>query len=206
MRYQVLILCGDAVFGRMLCEEFEDRSLFVGLSEKQSEKDSADVAIVDLDSSEIPAEGSCDYLIGFSRLPAISAEADARKCSMILRRPFRMSLLREEVLSKIGTVRSVVIREEIEEKIPTLTVDGIRYGDLVAKFSPAEYRIVKKLAEADGNPVPRAELENVAEVTYSRELEVFVCSIRKKLQALGLRQALETVHGFGYRLILSQNR
>ena len=105
-RPQVAVLSADDRFARLLQLELEAWQLTVRTGQK-ADSDGAEVAIVDLDSAEIPTGGNYGYLIGFSRLPALSADADARRCAMILRRPFRMSLLRQEVLAHLS-VRAAV--------------------------------------------------------------------------------------------------
>lgn len=201
MRYQVLILTGDTVFGRMLQLEFEGWHLTAGLASGQEAAGSADVTIVDLDSASVPPEGSYGYLIGFSRLPAVSADEDARRCAMILRRPFRMSLLRREVLSGLGTVPQERIPESGNAPGLCLSGAGLACGGRTVSLTPTERRLTELLLRADGKPVPRAELAAQMEAPAKGKLEVYLSSVRKKLRGVCAGASLECVRGVGYCLI-----
>lgn len=206
-RRQVSILTADAVFGRLLLLELESRGLNVSLSERSEEETRAAVAIVDLDSAAIPPEGSYNYLIGFSRLPALSADADARRCSMILRRPFRMSLLRREVFSRLDL--PIAEHSEIPRALPSeetdppteLTAFGLSCGTRSATLTPTERRLFRSLADANGDAVARSELERIAGDKSKGNLEVHLCAVRKKLREIGSDVTVESVRRVGYRLI-----
>lgn len=203
MRYQVSVLTADAVFGRMLALEFEGWHLSVALGDKPEPESSAEVMIVDLDSVAIPLPEYYGYLIGFSRYPAMSADEDARRCSMILRRPFRMRLLRQEVLSKLGTI-SLVPRAAGERKekksMPSLTPGGLAVGEQVLPLTPQERRILSALLDAQGKTVTLQHLSETAGVTSRGELAVYICLLRRKLRHNAGMEPIETVRGVGYRL------
>ena len=60
MRYQVLILTADTLFGRMLQLEFEGWHLTAGLAAGLT-GECADVAVVDLDSAPVPPDAIQSY-------------------------------------------------------------------------------------------------------------------------------------------------
>lgn len=203
MRYQVLILTADTLFGRMLQLEFVGWHLTAGLAAGLT-GECADVAVVDLDSAPVPPEGDCGYLIGFSRLPALSADEEARRCAMILRRPFRMSLLRQEVLSHLGAALPEPRQVPQAPRSLTLTTDGVQYGDRSVSLTPTERALTDALLQAGGEPVPRATLEALLRKPGKGKLEVYLCSVRRKLRSTGIPAEPEPVRGVGYRLIFPE--
>ena len=204
MRCQVWILTADTLFGRMLQLEFEGWHLTTGLSERMEPTDWADVAVTDLDSTAVPPEGCYGYLIGFSRLPALSADEDARRCAMILRRPFRVSLLRREAISRLGW--GPLPEREQAPRRPALRItgDGLRYGERTVALTPTERRLAEMLLEAKGEPVPYAALESGLLTPAKGKLAVYLCTLRKKMRAGGVPAVPEPVRGVGYRLIFPE--
>lgn len=196
---QVEILSADDRFARLLQLELEAWQVTARAAEN-ADPDGAEVVIVDLDSTEIPPEGSYGYLIGFSRLPALSADADARRCAMILRRPFRMSLLRQEVLAHLS-VSAAPVREERPNAPVVLTEVGLRCGNRTVPLTPTERRMAALLLDADGKAVSRAALDAVSDCPSEGKTAVYICGIRKKLRAAGIGLQIETVFGVGYCLI-----
>lgn len=203
MRYQVLIFTTDTLFGRMLQLEFESLHLTAGVTAGLTGSCS-DVAVADLDSAPVPPERDCGYLIGFSRFPALSADEEARRCAMILRRPFRMSLLRQEVLSHLGA--ALPESRQSPQASGTLAVmpDGVRYGDRAAALTPTELALTEALLQAGGEPVQRAALEALLCRPGKGKLEVYLCTVRRKLREAGIPAVPEPVRGVGYRLIFRE--
>lgn len=201
MRYQVSVLTADAVFGRMLVLEFEGWHLSVVVGERLDPDSSAEVTIVDLDSAPLPEPEQYGYLIGFSRLPAASADEDARRCSMILRRPFRMRLLRREVLSRLGAVALTGAAAPQESLFAvSLTPEGIRAGDRTLPLTPQERTLFSALLDARGETVPRQRLAEISGIGSRGEIEVYICFLRRKLRQISGAEMIETVRGVGYRL------
>lgn len=82
----------------------------------------------------------------------------------------------------------------------------VRYRDKVARLTLREFALLHCLSQQHGRPVPAETL-----MTYvwgdselrdgSRKiLDVYIFQLRKKLNALGLTDAIATVRGFGYTL------
>lgn len=203
MRYQVVILSQDAVFARMLELELTALRLTVKSTDSFEEADSADVLILDLDSASAPVSGCCRKVIGFSRRPAMSAE-DARSCSMILRRPFRMSLLRREVLTQTGEgtayteprpmpMKQVVRELRIDSETGTLHCNGSSVS-----LSPQELRVLQCLMENRGMPVSRALLAERIGQSDGNKTDVYICYLRRKTDGLPGGRLIRTVRGQGY--------
>ena len=203
MHYQVVILSQDAVFARMLELEFAGLRLKVKSTDSFEETENADVLILDLDSASAPASGCCRKVIGFSRRPAMSAE-DARSCSMILRRPFRMSLLRREVLTQTGegtvymepepaATRSAAREIRIDPESRTL-----HCGGSLVTLSPQEFRVLQCLMENRGRPVSRARLAERIGQSDGNKADVYICYLRRKTDGLPGGRLIRTVRGQGY--------
>ena len=100
MDYEIVVLSADALFARMLELEFLGLQISTLATSELQNGDRADVVILDLDSASAPSSDQFRRMIGFSSHPAMTSP-DARCCSMILRRPFQMSLLRREALVQL---------------------------------------------------------------------------------------------------------
>lgn len=67
-------------------------------------------------------------------------------------------------------------------------------------LSSREWDLLTTLAEADGRSVPKERLQADSSVNA---LEVYVCRLRRRLEAAGL--SIRTVRGFGYRLEIASD-
>jgi DNA-binding response OmpR family regulator len=84
----------------------------------------------------------------------------------------------------------------------------IARGEAHVRLTRTELRLLAALLEQDGEPVPRGKL--VARLWPGSDsgcgkepgLAVYVCGLRKRLAEIGLRNALLTVRGTGYRLVV----
>lgn len=75
-----------------------------------------------------------------------------------------------------------------------------------AMLTPTEYRLLAALAARPGEVLRRRELTAAAwpdgAIVHDNTLDAYVGRIRRKLRAVGREDALGTVHGVGYRLLL----
>jgi len=85
----------------------------------------------------------------------------------------------------------------------------IACGSRRVTLSRTELRLLAAVFEDDGKPVTRSVIigrvwPGSALSTAEREnaLAVYVCMLRKRLSAVGLGSALQTVRGLGYRFVL----
>ena len=91
-----------------------------------------------------------------------------------------------------------------------LTLDPIsrvaRFRDRSVRLSQREFAVLHCLSTHSGRPVDADELLRVvwgSDYTASRPrqiVDVYVCQLRKKLEGLGLTNAISTVRRFGYAL------
>ena len=195
------------MFARMLELELSNLRLHVLATVRLRPEDYAEVVLLDLDSASAPSVEQYRKMIGFSRHPAISSP-DARSCSMILRRPFRMSLFRQEVLAQLerDSLREVFLsRERIPEKRrivldhgrQCLTCDGQEIA-----LTPKETAVIACLLQHRGEAVSRSELaEKVGVTERGNEADVYVCYLRRKTDGLPNGRLIQTVRGKGYRIL-----
>ena len=195
------------MFARMLALEFDYLHLKARSAVSLDRLDRTDVLILDLDSASAPPADQYRTMIGFSRRPALSAE-DARCCSMILRRPFRMSLLRQEVLAQTGAVMHTVERDPLEEtplrgeRTLRLEPEKSRLlcdGQAVA-LTPHELRIMECLLDNRGRAVSREELAALIGQSDGNKTDVYICYLRRKTDGLPNGRLIRTVRGKGYQI------
>jgi len=90
-----------------------------------------------------------------------------------------------------------------------LTRSELRYGEQHVAVTPTELRLAVALIEARGKPVTRETLQTVGwhsdAFLDDNTLTVTMARLRRKLAALGLASAIETVRGVGYRLALDDS-
>lgn len=198
------------MFSRMLELEFAHRGLTALSASALDESDSAEVLILDLDSAYAPPSGRYHKMIGFSRRPAITAK-DARSCTMILRRPFRISLLRREVLAQVGQplpsdsdaerAPYSAVRQPERRRVSLNEADRTLYCDgQTVSLSPQEFRILRVLLESRGKAVSRAALAGAVGAAAGNKTDVYICFLRRKTDHLPGGRLIRTVRGEGYCL------
>jgi len=111
----------------------------------------------------------------------------------------RLSLQRESLEPRVGDA-SVLI---------DWSQSTVARGRRRVALSRTELRLLAALLEDGGAPVTRSVIigrvwPDSALTTAQREnaLAVYVCTLRKRLSAVGLASALQTVRGTGYRFVL----
>ena len=202
MKYHVLIYSGDAVFARMLELEFSMLGLQAMVAEHPVANLCADVVLLDLDSASAPSPNSYRCMIGFTRGGAASEDEARRACSMILRRPFEMRMLRREVLAQSQQQKMPAELPPmgktltLDEKNVTLYVDG--HG---VKLTYVELLVIKTLMDARGAPVSREQLSLAVGESKANKVDVYICYLRRKLEKLTPVKMIRTVRGKGYQLL-----
>ena len=206
MHAQVLILSSDEVFARMLAVELEMQRLTVLCAASATAAHRSELVLLDLDSALPPPADCYRYMIGFSRDSEGEGEEIRRMCSLILRRPFEMRQLREEVLSLL----------ENGERSPArassgYTVLGIfknedaggsaRLSDgRQISLSPKEYSVLRLLMEHRGKVISREAISAAIGESSANKADVYICFLRKKLESSEVR-LIQTVRGTGYTLL-----
>lgn len=200
MNESLLILSEDAVFSRMLELEFRMHRSSVCVRTRAEEHEDARVILVDLDTALPPTDCS-GRVIGFTRSFSILASDPERHCSMILHRPFSMELLTEEVMALISDVPLPQVPVEREPKTALTLEEGVlSFGNRSVTLSPTEARLMECLLASRAQTVPRAVLDGAVGISAANKTDVYICFLRKKLEALTGSIRIRTVRGVGYRL------
>lgn len=199
MEYQLVIYSTDTVFARMLELEFQMHGVSTLVLAQPNVEIVSRIALLDLDSATPPAPDSYGRMIGFTRGRTMADEETRRSCSMILRRPFEMRLLRREILESgefqgVGEGRRET-KILLDAQRRTLRVDG---GEVT--LSPKEYALAQRLLAARGEAVTRAELAEVIGESDTNKTDVYVCYLRRKLDGISASALIRTVRGKGYMI------
>lgn len=210
MSHDILILSADAVFARMLELEFSMLQFSVRTAERWTEKDAVGLVLLDLDTAEPPEDtGAYRDMIGFTRGSALFADEAGRQCSLILRRPFEMRLLRREVLRCTDehfahtTAKNKENTDRISKKSEDLYLDTegrtLRCGELSTGVSPHEAALLQCLMEKNGTPVSRELLSRLIGASGTNKTDVYICYLRRKLEKLQTGHRIRTVRRQGYQ-------
>lgn len=199
MKQQIVICSKDAVFARMLELEFSHHGCSVQTSESFPKGLFAEVVLLDLDSAAAPPPECYRRMIGFTRGNAMTEDQTRRQCSMILRRPFAMYLLRREVLGDLETQR---------EKSGTLQAPqfSVLPGGQLAlcgkalELSPNEHAILSCLLEHRGEAVSRGDLGALIGESSANKVDVYVCYLRRKISKITSAKIVYTVRNKGYAI------
>ena len=209
MDSQIAIYSTDAVFARMIELEFLMLGRSVYRAEQTGERDIfAEIVILDLDSAAPPPADSYRRMIGFTQSSALLNDDARRSCSMILHRPFEMRLLRREVLSGIdGTLRQSVsespatsrretVRLRLEEEKALLHLNATPIH-----LSRKEADVMGLLLANRGETVSKVSILDVIGESDANKAEVYICFLRRKLEAACGTRVIATVRGKGYKLL-----
>ncbi len=185
---RVLLLGEDACYLRMLSFALAEAGFTV--CEKQSTF--PDCAVVDLDTASVPVGIPT---VGYSRMGRESSD-----CAVVLTRPFAVSML-IHALSRLGEPGETA---ELSSRGLLLDPDvyTVAQGEKSLTLMPAEYALLCRLIEADGEAVSRMSLQEALPSAASRTsnlIEVTVCTLRRKLESTFGIRPIRTVRGIGYR-------
>ena len=203
---QVLILSADVVFARMLTLELEMQRLSVCCATEYDGVHGAEVVLLDLDSALPPPTDAYRHMIGFTVHSASAEDETRRLCSLILRRPFEMHLLRGEVLSLLsGNFDTGFYKGQAEGERMEFREERGAYHVLLPSgrrvlLSPKEYAVFELLLANRGKPVSRAQISERIGESSANKADVYICYLRKKIETPE-RRVIRTVRGKGYCLI-----
>ena len=197
MNEWLLILSEDAVFARMLELEFRMLRIPTRVAGRAEAIETASVILVDLDTSLPPTDFE-GRVIGFTRSFSILAADPERRCSMILHRPFSMELLTKEVRGILPEPPTVAFSSN--PSVLTLKGTLLSYGERAVSLSKTEALLMESLLSMRPQAVSRETLASIIGTTATNKTEVYICFLRKKLEALTGNVMIRTVRGVGYRL------
>ena len=199
MRGNILILCEDATFARMLELELSSMHFSVAMNAAPNAREN-DLILVDLDSASIPQKvGESTRIVGFTRHFEVSGLDARRRCSMILHRPFQMRVLREEVAHLEAS-------EHREQKGDTnalalsLNVNTLTLGEATVTLRPKESAVMSCLLANRGSAVSREMLSAFIGESATNKTDVYVCYLRRKIETVTERAIIKTVRNKGYQI------
>ena len=199
MRGNILILCEDATFARLLELELAAMQFSVFVNSAPTAK-AFDVILVDLDSASIPQKAGNDVrMIGFTRHFEVSALDAERRCSMILHRPFQMRVLREEVAT-VNTNAQAGEERKAEKGAPEISLNGnlLMLEGIALTLRQKEAKVMSVLLANRKTIVSREELSQIIGESSTNRTDVYVCYLRRKIATVTDRPIIKTVRGKGY--------
>jgi two-component system OmpR family response regulator len=183
-------------------------------------RESVDLVVLDVLMPELDGLETCRQLRTFSQVPVVFLSSRGEEVDRVL----GLELGGDDYLTKPFSTRELVSRVKAvlrrtrpapSEPDDVLSVGRLRLDDLShrvfvedveVKLTATEFRLLRTLMRHPGRVYTRDELTARAypDVRFvaARTLDSHVRRIRAKLREAGL-EAIETVHGVGYRLGVS---
>jgi two-component system, OmpR family, response regulator len=110
----------------------------------------------------------------------------------------------------VARIQALIRRTGIERvaEVGPLRLDPVRHGVVcngeTVELTPTEFRIFARLATRPGEAVRRRELVQAAwphgAMVHNNTLDVYIASIRRKLQTLPDAPPIKTLYGVGYSI------
>jgi two-component system, OmpR family, response regulator len=121
-----------------------------------------------------------------------------------LTKPFALSelIVRIRALLRRGAPRAPASVESGLRLDPA--AHAVRRGQRMASLTPTEFRILAALSSKPGDVVRRGALTAAAwpygAIVHANTLDTYIARLRRKLDAVGSEQRIDTVRGVGYAL------
>lgn len=205
----VAILSTDRRFAEMLMAEFTFLRISARIAETAEAAKGASLVLLDLDTVHTPPKDFGGRMIGFTKSAALSPHHAGRECTIILRRPFELRLLRREVAALLTDPQDREASLSDERRVasssrPALILDRTRgvlsYGETVIPLGPNEAAIMDCLLAHRGEPVSRELLAERIGRSDANKLEVYICYLRRKMRVLPEGERIVTVRKQGYMM------
>lgn len=203
----VAVLSTDRRFAEMLMAEFTFLRISARIAETAEAAKGASLVLWDLDTVHTPPKGFGGRMIGFTKSSALSPHHAGRECTIILRRPFELRLLRREVAALLTDPQdgeASLSKDRVPSSRPTLILDRARgvlsYGETVIPLGPNEAEIMDCLLAHRGEPVSRELLAERIGRSDANKPEVYICYLRRKMRVLPEGERIVTVRKQGYMM------
>ncbi|MBE6530974.1 MAG: winged-helix domain-containing protein [Ruminococcaceae bacterium] len=180
--------------------------IFCGFSAYVSEGGYTDiskysVAIVDIDTASPQAiRGECRVVGITSR--DINIEEKGFRCDCVIKYPFLLSELRDIVCRFTQSQSGSAKNEGDSAKDKVICANAIsREIDFCGRrieLSEYEFKVLERLCSSCGSAVDRAELSDILGAEKGNIVEVYICHLRKKLEAISHQKVIHTVRAKGY--------
>ena len=193
----IAILSHDVRFSRMLELELRTSGYSVICNPHGG---NARLWLADLDTVTLPTNHPERVYLGMSRVPDALPRDQYTMCLRILARPFDMQALCETLaplLSPDHVLPSVSIAHPHLLRTPI----GYELDGEPLSLTASEERILDAMYQRRGEAIPREELCALLDNETNEKLaDVYICLLRRKLEAGGNPRLIFTVRGVGYRL------
>lgn len=122
-----------------------------------------------------------------------------------LTKPFALSELIVRVHALLRRASAPQIQEPAEQGLRLdPAAHAVRLGQQLASLTPTEFRILAALSSRPGEVLRRGALTAAAwpdgAIVHANTLDTYIARLRRKLEALGSEQRIDTVRGVGYAL------
>ena len=185
-----IILTKDKSLFTVIAFELEGMGLTVG----DGSENECTLLIADIDSIE-------NFSVKYKKLALVSRKQSEKKCDLSLKRPVHVGVLRDGVYALFAeTEKKEKPKADKKDRIKPIPEErSVLVNSKKIRLSEREYLVLSKLYENRGATVAREELASVLGAQGGNEADVYVCLLRKKLEADGKRRIF-TVRGVGYML------
>ena len=157
--------------------------------------------IVDLDTVTPTVGHSERSYLGITKNSTLLDEASRQCCLQIHQRPLTISAFCEEIVTLLSPDHVSVHTTPTATPRLIHTPLGYELDGEPLNLTPTEECILQALYEHRGETVSRAELcALLGNETNAKLADVYICLLRRKLEAGGTPRLLFTVRGIGYRL------
>ena len=193
----IAICCKEVRFCRMLALELSALGYSVTCNPRGG---SYRLWIVDLDTVSLPANHPERGYLGITRSPDMLDEETRSACIRIISPPFVTEQFCKDIAALLAHEPSSLHTAPLPPRLQHTPLGYELDGEPLA-LTAAEERVLTALCERRGETVSRAELCNILENDSNEKLaDVYICLLRRKLEAGGHPRLIFTVRGVGYRL------
>ena len=168
---------------------------------------SASVAVLNLDEKQSANVPEHVRVLGLCRDPEALPLRSRRAASLVFRRPFSMADFRRELIFACGVGAQQPAVLQMVEHAPTnelqLLADSrcVLIGRHKISLSQKEFDLLTLLLQKGSEGVSKQELDACVGAEGTNEGQVYICHLRKKLEHEPGVRRIQTIRGWGYRLI-----
>lgn len=208
----VVVVTADQRFAQVLCAQASlcgiQSDAWPEISAVPAEQwQRASVAVLNLDEKQSTALPEHVRVLGICRDPEALPLRTRRAAGLVFRRPFSMADFRRELSFCAAPDGRAKTAAHLSATMPRrelcLLAESrcVLIGNQRISLSQKEFDVLSLLVQKGSGGVSKQELDAFLGVRGTNEGQVYICHLRKKLEhATGVR-LIQTVRGWGYRLI-----
>lgn len=160
------------------------------------------LAIIDIDTvAPSDVRGEC-MTVALTGGDVNSIGDNGFKYARVIKYPFLLSELRE-LLFRVRQSEAERMKDDItESRNMTIYADAVNkrivFCGREMELSEYEFRVLERLCGTSGVAVGRDELSDILGADRGNIVEVYICHLRKKLEAISDQKIIHTVRSKGY--------